>query len=354
MAQFKQKINQYLETVLESGGSDLHLNSEKPPMVRIDSLLHPIKNEAPLTQAVVQGLVFSLLSSKQEAYLKKTKEIDFSYQFQHKARFRVNVFYQQGQVSAALRLIPHHVQTIEELGLPEEIVDFANRNQGFVLCVGPAGHGKTTTLASMVDYINYQRQDHIVTIEDPIEYVFSQRKSLIAQREVSTDTDSFAQALRSALRQDPDVVLVGEMRDLETISTALTLAETGHLVMSTLHTNDAAQTIDRIIDVFPAHQQAQVRTQIANTLIGIISQRLIPRIGGGRVPAVEILKMTPAAQNLIRENKTYQINSIIQTGAKEGMVPLNRSLLELVQAGEITEDDALFYSNNEDDLRSKL
>lgn len=352
--QYTQKLQQYLDTVLEVGGSDLHLNYGKPPMIRIDALLYPIKGESMLESDFLGGIISALLEKSHERQFEKENEVDFSYDFEHKARFRVNVFRQQGYVSAALRVIPQHIFTLEELGLPEDLLTFTEHSQGLLLVVGPAGHGKTTTLASLVNHINHTRQDHIVTIEDPIEYVYSQEKSLIAQREVASDTDSFADALRASLRQDPDVLLVGEMRDLETISTALTIAETGHMVLSTLHTNDAAQTIDRIIDVFPPHQQNQVRVQLAGSLVGIISQRLIPRIGGGRVPAIEVLKVNGAVRNLIREKKTHQINTIIQTGADEGMFPLNRSLASLVNEELITREDAFFYTNNEGDLQSLL
>lgn len=352
MTQYKQKLQQYLDTVLEFNGSDLHLSKGKPPMVRIDSLLYPIKNEDALDGATLDGLINQLLPPKEN--MSDKTELDFSYTFEDKSRFRVNVYKQQGHWSAALRVIPQHVFSLEELHLPPSLAEFTKKSQGLLLVVGPAGHGKTTTLASLLDEINRNRQDHIVTIEDPIEYVHDQQLSLVAQREVSSDTGSFSEALRSSLRQDPDVLLVGEMRDLETISTALTIAETGHLVMSTLHTNDAAQTIDRIIDVFPPHQQNQVRVQLASTLLGIVSQRLVPRIGGGRIPAVEILKANGAVRNMIREGKTHQINSIIQTGGEEGMIPLNRSLVELVNDGFIEEEYALFYSNNEADLKNQL
>ncbi|MBU1118580.1 type IV pilus twitching motility protein PilT [Patescibacteria group bacterium] len=350
----EKKLFEYLDVVLAQGATDLHINAKKPPMVRVDSILYPIKDEKELTPTDTKELIFSLFSEDQKKRFSKNKELDFAYSHGDKARFRVNAFVQQGTYSAALRLIPHTILSLQDLGLPEDITHFTDQQQGFVLVVGPTGHGKTTTLASMVNVINETRSDHIITIEDPIEYIFPQLKGLIAQREVYHDTDSFENALKASLREDPNVVLVGEMRDLETIGSALTLAETGHLVLSTLHTNDASQTIDRIIDVFPPYQQNQVRVQLASTLKGIISQRLIPKIGGGRIPAVEILRSTSAVQNLIREGKTHQINNIIQTGAGEGMVPLNRSLTELVKQKTITKENALFYSNNEDELKGLI
>lgn len=354
MPNSKTKIERYLEIVLDKGASDLHLNVGKPPMVRVDSVIRPIKGETELSAKEAESLILSILSEKQIKKLEVEKEIDFSLAYKDKARFRVNVFFQQGTYGAALRLIPAKIFSLEELGLPPALADLTEYQQGFVLVVGPAGHGKTTTLVSMVNLINRSRADHIITIEDPIEYTFKQEKCLVAQREVFHDTESFARALRASLRQDPDVVLVGEMRDLETIAAALTIAETGHLVFSTLHTNDAAQTIDRIIDVFPPHQQNQVRIQLASCLLGIVSQRLVPRIGGGRVPVVEVLRVNSAVKNLIREGKTHQINNIIQTGAEEGMVPLNKSLAELVRSKVISKDDALSFSNNQRDLKSLL
>lgn len=275
--------------------------------------------------------------------LRQRKEIDFSFGFQQ-TRFRSNVFYQKGYLSTSLRLISLKVKTIEELGLPPILEKFTLVSQGLVIITGPTGHGKSTTLAAVIEHMNQNRSDHIITIEDPIEYVFEHKKSIISQREVSSDTNSFSRALRSALRQDPDVILVGEMRDLETIDAALTLAETGHLVFTTLHTNSASQTADRIIDVFPPHQQQQIRMQLANVLLGVVSQRLMPRISGGRVLACEIMMANSAVRNTIREGKTHQLPNIIQTSASEGMISLDKVLAELVSKGEITIDDALAWS----------
>jgi twitching motility protein PilT len=275
--------------------------------------------------------------------LRQRKEIDFSFGYQQ-MRFRTNVFYQKGYVSASLRLIPLSVKTIDQLGLPPILEKFTLPSQGFVIITGPTGHGKSTTLAAMIEHINSDRSEHIITIEDPIEYVFEHKKSIISQREVGSDTNSFGRALRSALREDPNVVLVGEMRDLETIEAALTLAETGHLVFTTLHTNSASQTADRIIDIFPPHQQQQVRMQLANVLLGVVSQRLLPRISGGRVLACEIMLANSAVRNTIREGKTHQLPNIIQTSASEGMISLDKVLAELVSKGEITIDDALAWS----------
>jgi twitching motility protein PilT len=282
------------------------------------------------------------------------KEFDFAYSFEDKARFRVNVFFQRGFMAAALRLIPTKIRTIDELDLPPILHDFTKLNQGFVLVVGPAGHGKSTTIAAMVDEVNHTRMDHIITVEDPVEYLFAQDRAIVSQREVKIDTTAFHVALKSLLRQDPDVVMIGEMRDPVSISTALTAAETGHLVFSTLHTNSASQTIDRIIDSFPADQQAQVTTQLASVLVGIISQRLVPRADGGRVPACEIMIANSAVRNLIRERKSYQIDLVIETSMQEGMLTLNRSLAMLVKKKIISVENAELYSLNPSELRIML
>ena len=283
-----------------------------------------------------------------------TRNLDFSYDFDGKARFRVNAYLQRGFHGAALRLIPSHIGTFQDLGLPPILEDFCKRPQGFFLVVGPTGHGKTTTLASMVDYINHSRNDHIITIEDPIEYVFSSDIAVVDQREVGLDTHSFAKALRSMFREDVDVGMIGEMRDPETIATAVTAAETGHLIFSTLHTNNAAQTIDRIIDSFPSGQQSQIRAQLSSTLIGIVSQRLVPRINGGLIPACEVMISTPATRNLIRESKTHELDLVIETSSDAGMVSLNRSLTDLVRRGEITVENAMSYSLNPIELQLLL
>ncbi|MFA7133049.1 MAG: PilT/PilU family type 4a pilus ATPase [Bacteroidales bacterium] len=338
----------------QQGASDLHLGVGKHPTVRIDGNLVPISNEAILTPEMTAGLIGALLTEEQQDKLISEREIDFAFAFENKIRFRVNVYFQKGYLSAALRLIPVHIRTIEELGLPSILHEFTKYQQGFFLVVGPAGHGKTTTLAALIDEINHKRMEHIITIEEPIEYTFSQDRALIDQREVGTDTVSFHRGLRSVLRQDPDVIMIGEMRDPESISIALTAAETGHLVFSTLHTNSASQTIDRIVDSFPGAQQSQISSQLATTLIGIVSERLIPRISGGRIPACEIMFANSAIKNLIREKKSYQIDLVIETSVQEGMVSLNRSLMELVRKREISLETAENYSLNPTELRQLL
>ncbi|KKS25047.1 MAG: hypothetical protein UU85_C0008G0001, partial [Candidatus Wolfebacteria bacterium GW2011_GWA2_42_10] len=327
---YKQKLNDLLLTTAQQNASDLHLAVGRRPTLRIDGALVPLQKEAILTPEAAKELVFALLTPEQKENFLREREVDFAYAFEDKARFRINVFYQRGYEAAALRYIPSQIKTIEELNLPPILHDFVKLSQGFVLLVGPAGHGKSTTLAAMLDEINHGQMDHIITVEDPIEYIFAQDKSIVSQREVGIDTPEFHKALRSVLRQDPDVIMVGEMRDAESIATALTASETGHLVFSTLHTNSASQTVDRIIDSFPAEQQQQVASQLAATLVGIISERLIPKIGGGRVPVCEIMIVNPAIRNLIRERKVFQIDLVIETSLQEGMLSLNRSLVNLV------------------------
>jgi twitching motility protein PilT len=336
-------MEQLLNMAIEKGASDLHITVGLPPMIRVDGKLFPLANEGVITPELAQRLVLSIMTSEQAERLQQRRELDFSFGYQ-KTRFRTNVFYQKGNVSAALRLIPVAIKSLEELGIPPILERFTEPSQGFVIITGPTGHGKSTTLAALIQLINSKRSEHIITIEDPIEYVFEHNKSMIAQREVGSDTNSFSRALRSALREDPNVILIGEMRDLETIEAALTLAETGHLVFTTLHTNSAAQTADRIIDVFPPHQQQQVRMQLANVLLGVVSQRLLPRVQGGRVLATEILIANSAVRNTIREGKTHQLPNIIQTSASEGMISLDKVLAELVSRGEITIDTALSWA----------
>jgi twitching motility protein PilT len=354
MADYQQQLNNLLLTTARQNASDLHLAVGRHPTLRIDGVLIPLQKEPILTPEMVDGLVLSLLSPEQKELFSKNREIDLSYSFEDKARFRVNTYYQRGYASAALRLIPAQIKTLEELRMPPIMHDFVRLSQGFVLVVGPAGHGKSTTLAALLDEVNHKRTDHIITIEDPIEYIFTQDKSIISQREVKSDTPTFHRALRSLLRQDPDVIMIGEMRDTESMSTAMTAAETGHLVFSTLHTNSASQTVDRIIDSFPAEQQGQISSQLAATLVGIISERLIPRIDGGRVPACEIMLTNPAIRNLIREKKTYQIDLVIETSVQEGMMSLNRSLSDLVKRKEISLENAELYSLNPSELRILL
>lgn len=334
------RIELLLEDVIRKRASDLHLQVGLPPMLRIDGSLVPIPGQPVLDEEKVEKLVFAILDQDQQQILLKDKEFDFSFAFGDLGRFRVNAFHERGNLAAALRLIPNEIKTISELGMPQIINDFANYPRGLVLVTGPTGSGKSTTLAALIDKINTEKSHHIITIEDPIEFTHKSKKSVIVQREVHYDTYSFSAALRSSLRQDPDVVLIGEMRDLETISAAITIAETGHLVFATLHTNSAAQSIDRMIDVFPPHQQPQVRAQLANILMGICSQRLVPSIGGGRIVAAEVLVANPAVRNIIREGKSHQLDAVIQTGADQGMQSMDKTLVGLVQAGTVTFEEA--------------
>ena len=351
---YKQKLNELLLVTAKQSASDLHIAVGRRPTIRVDSVLIPLAKESVLGKEDAEGLVGAMLTETQMKVLAEKRQIDFSYNFEDKARFRVNVYFQREFVAAALRLIPAEIRTIEELSLAPVLHDFARMNQGFILIVGPAGHGKSTTLAAVLDEVNHTRNDHIITIEDPIEYIFSQDRAIVSQREVGNDTHSFADGLRAILRQDPDVIMVGEMRDPETIATAMTAAETGHLVFSTLHTNSASQTIDRIIDSFPPNQQGQVISQLASTLVATVSQRLIPRVGGGRVPAMEIMLVNPAIRNLIRERKIYQVDLVIETSVQEGMLSLNRSLASLVKRKEISMEQAEAYSLNPSELRMLL
>lgn len=343
------EVNKLLMQVLERGASDLHLVAGKPPALRIDSQLVELKDYDVLSGPSIAAQIDVLLGSDEKRQeFKAERELDFSFSFKDNLRFRVNAYFQKGFPAAALRLISNKIKTVEELALPTQIKGFVNYAQGLVLVVGPTGHGKSTTLAALIDLINHSRAENILTIEDPIEYVYTQDKSLINQREVGGDTKSFARALRSALREDADVVLVGEMRDLESIATTITVAETGHLVFATLHTNNASQTIDRIIDVFPAYQQPQIRSQLANILVGVISQRLLPKIGGGRVPALEIMMTNSAVANVIREGKTYELPNIIHTGAAAGMISLDKNLAELVRSNIARIEDVLPYVTDHD------
>jgi twitching motility protein PilT len=354
MDNYQQKLNELLLTAARQNASDLHIGVGCRPTLRIDGVLIPLQKEPILTPEMSEGLILGLLTEEQKQIFYKDRQIDFSYSFEDKARFRVNTYFQRGFMAAALRSIPAQVRTVEELRLPPILHDFAKLKQGFILVVGPAGHGKSTTLASVLNEINHERTDHIITIEDPIEYLFVQDRAIISQREVGSDIGGFHEGLRSILRQDPDVIMIGEMRDPETISTALTASETGHLVFSTLHTNSASQTIDRIIDSFPADQQGQITSQLSATLVGIISERLIPRIDGGRVPACEIMLANPAIRNLIRERKVFQIDLVIETSLQEGMLSLNRSLVNLVKKKEISLENAENYSLNPAELRILL
>lgn len=340
MANTQPRIEILLEEVIKKKASDLHLQVGLPPMLRVDGALTPVATASVLTEEAVESLIFAILDEDQKQILLKDKEFDFSFAFGDLGRFRVNAFHERGNLAAALRLIPTDILTVEQLKLPEVVNKFAEYPRGLVLVTGPTGSGKSTSLASLINKINTERATHIITIEDPIEYTHKSKKSVIVQREVHYDTFSFSAALRSALRQDPDVVLLGEMRDLETIAAAITIAETGHLVFATLHTNSAAQSIDRMVDVFPPHQQAQIRTQLSNILMAICSQRLVPAIGGGRIAAAEILVANSAVRNIIREGKTHQLEAVIQTGSEYGMQSMDKTLANLVHSGSITYEEA--------------
>jgi twitching motility protein PilT len=350
----KQRLTALVETLLAQGASDLHLSVNVHPIIRVSGVLTPLLSEPILTNDDVMGLLTEMLTPSLKEKFMATQEIDFSYSQGEKARFRGNGFIERGRVGVALRLIPKVIRTVAELGLPPAVETFAQRRQGFFLVVGPVGQGKTTTLAALIEKINNERTEHIVSIEDPIEYLFENKKSLINQREVGIDTADFDSALRSVFREDVNVLMIGEMRTPETMATAVTAAETGHLVFSTLHTNNAAQTIDRIIDSFPAAQQDQIRMQLAGSLAGIFSQRLVPRISGGLVPACELLVNNNAVANLIREKRTHEIQTVIETGLEEGMIDMNRSLAQLVRTGEITVESAYSRSVNPKTLERLL
>lgn len=354
MEDYGAQLKRYINVIMHEGGSDLHFSTGAHPTIRVSGSLAPMLKEPPLTAEDTKGFLKALLTPEQEKRFLERQEIDFAYESGEGVRFRGNAFFQRGAVGIVMRLIPKKILSIQELNLPEVLLSFARRTQGFFLVVGPVGQGKTTTLASLVELINTERMEHIITIEDPIEYIFEPKQSLIDQREVGIDTKDFASALLSAFREDVDVLLVGEMRGQETMSAAVTAAETGHLVLSTLHTNNAAQTIDRIIDTFPGAQQDQIRLQLASSLAGIFSQRLIPRISGGLIPAYELLVNNKAVANLIREKRTHEIPTVIETGSTEGMIDMNRSLAELVARGEITPESAYEYSLNPNVLQRLL
>src|SRR3989338_6665667 len=343
---YAKELEQLILTVIKEGGSDLHMSEGRHPTIRVTGALIPLLKHRIFSKEDTLGFVVELLTPENKKRFLETKEIDFSYSYKNEARFRGNGYFQQGAVGIALRLIPRKIRTLEELNLPPILATFAEKQQGFFLVVGPVGHGKTTTLAALIDLINTNRAEHIITIEDPIEYIFEEKRSIIDQREVKIDTKDFQTALTAMFRQDVNIAMIGEMRGLETISTAVTAAETGHFILSTLHTNSAAQTIDRIIDSFPVDQQDQIRFQLAETLTGIFSQRLLPRISGGLVPAYELLIANSAVSNLIRERRTHEINMVIETGLDQGMIDINRSLLDLVRRSEIAVADAYRYTTN--------
>lgn len=337
-------IQQLLDLTIQRNASDLHLSVGFPPMIRVHGELFSVPGESVVTPEQIESLIRPLVSEMQRSIYKESFELDFSFEFERKARFRVNLYRQKGFSAASLRLIPYNIPALETFGFPPVVNKLTELKQGFILVTGPTGHGKSTTLASFIEKINQTRSSHILTVEDPIEYVYPSGKSLIEQREMYSDTKSWGNALRASLREDPDVVLVGEMRDLETISSAMTIAETGHLVFATLHTNSASQSVDRIIDVFPEVQQPQIRLQLASTLEAIISLRLVPTIEPGRVLASEVLFATPAVRNIIREGKSYLIDNTIETSAELGMQTLERSLAGLVKKGKISQDVALKYA----------
>ena len=347
----EQRIKNLLRIVAQQGASDLHLVVGRYPTMRLDGKLYPITQETILSAEDTKLLSDAMLTEENKTKLVEEGQVDFSYNFESKARFRTNVFFQKGNVSVTMRLISGKVRTLEELNVPTMLYDFMHYSQGLLLITGPVGHGKSTTLAAMIDFVNHNQDRHIITIEDPIEYIYEQDRCIINQREVGRDTKSFQDGLRAVFREDANIVLIGEMRDLDTISTAMTAAETGHLILGTLHTNDTTQTIDRIVDVFPAHQQNQMRSQLASVLVGVVSQRLVPKVGGGRVPAMEIMIKNHAVENLIRENKSYQIDSVIETSLREGMISLDKALSDLVRRGVITADDAFIYAKNPEYLQ---
>lgn len=342
---YQNLIDELLTTLIREEGSDLHLGSGRKPAMRINGELIFSNNVEPFTKQDMVGILNIFLDEKRFQKFIDEKEIDFSYTFQEETHLRLNAFFQRGEICLAIRLIPK-AKSFEELNLLPILKNFTQKKQGFFLVVGPVGQGKSTTLSTMINLINNERAAHIITIEDPIEFVYKPNKSIIDQREIGVDSNSFSRALKATFREDANVILIGEMRDTETISTAVTAAETGHLVLATLHTNNAAQTIDRIIDSFPSEQQDQIRLQLSSSLIGVLSQRLIPRITGGRIPAFELLINNNAVANLIREKRTHEINTVIETSSEQGMVDMNRYLVELVQRGEISMESAYQYSLN--------
>ena len=354
MIHAEQRIKNLLRLAAQQNASDLHLTVGRYPTFRIDGKLFPLIHESILTPEDIKAMSDAIMSEKHKEQLLDEGQADFSYNLEGKARFRTNAFFQQGFLSIAFRLIPRDIKDLKQLNLPETLYNFTKYSQGLFLAVGPVGHGKSTTLAALINEINHRQEKHIVTIEDPIEYIYEQDKCIINQREVFQDSKSFHLALKAVFREDANVVLIGEMRDLDTISTAITAAETGHLIFATLHTNDCPQTIDRIIDVFPAHQQNQVRTQLAGSLLGVMSQRLVPGINGGRFPAIEIMLKNHAVENLIREGKSYQIDNVIETSADQGMVSMDKSLANLVRQGVVSLEDGMHYTKDQRNFQNLL
>ena len=351
MKDYKSLLDELLNIAVTKNASDVHISVGHHPILRINGNLQSLKEKELITSEDSREIAMAMMSEKQKDIFLQNYEVDFSYSYEDKARLRVNIFMQLGEVSCAMRIIPREIKTLDDLEMPAVTYSFCDSNQGFVLVTGPTGHGKSTTLAAMINQINKTRFCHIITIEDPIEYIFEDDKSLIDQREIGKDATTFASALRSAFRQDPDVIMVGEMRDSETITMAITAAETGHLVFSTLHTNSASQTIHRVIDSFPPEQQGQIRAQLSTSLGGVISKRLIPGVNGGIVPAYEIMIMNSAIANLIRENRIHEIDRVIETSAEDGMISMNKALLNLVKQGKISIKNALTYSSFPDELR---
>jgi twitching motility protein PilT len=346
-------LRELLEQMVQMGASDLHLTAGSPPVVRVDGKLQRMAHDM-LTSEETKKVAYSMLNEKQKLKFEQNWELDFSFGIESMSRFRANIFMQRGNAAVALRQIPYEIKSFDELGLPKVIGDFSKLPRGLVLVTGPTGSGKSTSLAAVIDKINKERPVHIITVEDPIEYLHRHQTALVNQREVYSDTPSFASALKYALREDPDVVLVGEMRDLETIESALSISETGHLAFATLHTNSCAETINRIVDVFPTNQQEQIRVTLSFTLQSVVSQVLIPKVGGGRVLAMEIMVATPAIRAIIRDDKVHQLYSMIQSGQKYGMKTMNQSLAELYQAGKVTLNDAMGFSSNTQELGEML